>query len=173
MNPADHTLHSHTDTHAHTQANHMHMHSLHRICLHTLFNTPTQTHTPAGKTPTHTYSTFSSYSAQTTHMLYKDHMCTRMHATHTHERRIQCHITLSFRIILILKLFPSSAAVFFFFQKNFKRLRCQLAKLSRRFLPCWELEGEEIPFSPLPKEGFLPHCRWVESEGCGVYLEGC
>ena len=29
------------------------------------------------------------------------------------------------------------------------------------------------PLSALPKEGFLPHCRWVESEGCGVYLEGC
>lgn len=55
----------------------------------------------------------------------------------------------------------------------FQKIRSKLVKLSRQLWPRWELEREEIPLSPLPKEGFLPHCCWVESKGCGVYLESC
>lgn len=55
----------------------------------------------------------------------------------------------------------------------FQKIRSKLVKLSRQLWPRWELEKEEIPLSRLPKEGFLPHCRLVESKGCGVYLESC
>lgn len=67
---------------------------------------------------------------------------------------------------------PLSSSLILYFT-HFKRLRNQLVKLSQQLLPRWELGREEIPVSPLPKEGFLSHCRQVGSEGCGVYLECC